>query len=866
MVNIPTSRDVGYAGTRSGRIAPNGPTPMVGAAIANAGQQVVQAAYNINDLRTQEQADVLNDKSNTVSTNLNKFLNEEEQSFLKAREGSSESGIGFTRQFMEGYQQRANDFAKANFEGLNEDAQTGYLNNILARGNSLFEKASAYENTVKGEYYDRSTKQSLDGIRTSIQSNGAPYEDLKKQGLAAIDATNMPEPWKAERRAQWDSDAAESKWKWEFSQNPKAALASISPNGGGSVVDRIIGIESGGNDNAQNPTSSAGGAGQFIDSTWLSMVKKYRPDVAEGKSAQDILAMKSDGSLSRDMTARYAQENSAFLQNQGVATTDGNVYLAHFLGPRGAAQVIKADPNAPIASVVGPDVVGANPFLNGKTAGDVRAWAEKKMGGAGTTPPSDYSKISYERRDQLYKQGEQDYAQEQTRQRTAIKDDFNLQIARNPQPQLESQILRNSTLDNGDKASLINALHTAVKENAGVPELISAIGAGKGSINAFDGEQTKVAEKAYDRMITGASGEDKQAITSGFIAQTGYIPKAVQAELRRGSISTDAAAVAQSMQAADVLQKNAPVSFSAMDGGAAVQKKLDLYRSYTRDMGYSADEAAKRLVDADNPEKAAQREALLKSKTVADAVKLVDSSTIAASFDDSIAGWRTNPSLGPTPAAEAAMVADYRSLYQEAIVDAGGDLTVAKKAADQRFQRTYGVTSFTPMGSNVVVKYPPEKVYPAAPDGTHTYIQTQLNEVMKAEGVSADQFFLQPDDITGQDVRAGKPPRYAVFYKKDGKLERFNLPFYADPEASQKFFQEQKEGRVRASQQRMTDNRDRTIEEGKAVTDAMNSTVGPAWMKARAAQTAQEKLRMQEMMPGPLNPSTAGVGGGGGGF
>jgi hypothetical protein len=161
-----------------------------------------------------------------------------------------------------------------------------------------------------------------------------------------------------------------------------------SGNVGGGIVNKIVQVESGGNNSAQNPTSSAGGAGQFIDSTWLSMVRKYRPDIAAGKSAGDLLALKNDGNLAREMTGRYAEENATFLRNQGIQTTDGNVYLAHFLGPRGAAQVLKADPNASVASIIGQDAVNANSFLQGKTVADLQAWADKKMGGAGVTSPT----------------------------------------------------------------------------------------------------------------------------------------------------------------------------------------------------------------------------------------------------------------------------------------------------------------------------------------------------------------------------------------------------------------------------------------------------------------------------------------------
>jgi hypothetical protein len=151
------------------------------------------------------------------------------------------------------------------------------------------------------------------------------------------------------------------------------------------LVDSIIGVESGGNPNATNPNSSASGLGQFIDSTWLSTIKQARPDLAEGKSDADLLALKSDPALSRQMTEAYANQNQAILSKAGVPVTPGSTYLAHFAGPGGAVKVLQADPNAPVESVLGEGVVKANPFLRGMTASALQAWADKKMGGSG--PP-----------------------------------------------------------------------------------------------------------------------------------------------------------------------------------------------------------------------------------------------------------------------------------------------------------------------------------------------------------------------------------------------------------------------------------------------------------------------------------------------
>lgn len=148
-----------------------------------------------------------------------------------------------------------------------------------------------------------------------------------------------------------------------------------------SLADLIIGNESGGDPNARNPNSSAGGLGQFINSTWVSMLQKHRPDLVEGRSPQELIALKSDPDLSKQMTEAYASDNGAILSKAGLPVTPGNTYLAHFAGPQGAVSVLSADPTAPVSSVLGAAAVKANPFLNGMTAGDLQAWANRKMGG-----------------------------------------------------------------------------------------------------------------------------------------------------------------------------------------------------------------------------------------------------------------------------------------------------------------------------------------------------------------------------------------------------------------------------------------------------------------------------------------------------
>ena len=158
------------------------------------------------------------------------------------------------------------------------------------------------------------------------------------------------------------------------------------------LLDNIITVESGGNANARNPNSSAAGLGQFIDSTWLNMISRYRPDITG--SREELLALKMNPELSKEMLANYAAENGKVLQNAGFDSSPGNTYLAHFAGPAGALKVLQADPNAPVEAILGGAAVKANPFLAGMTAASLKAWADKKMGGAGAVQTNQIASVA----------------------------------------------------------------------------------------------------------------------------------------------------------------------------------------------------------------------------------------------------------------------------------------------------------------------------------------------------------------------------------------------------------------------------------------------------------------------------------------
>jgi transglycosylase-like protein with SLT domain len=110
------------------------------------------------------------------------------------------------------------------------------------------------------------------------------------------------------------------------------------------------------NANARAGASSATGLFQFIDSTWLDMVRRHGAAHGLGQYAQqlqsggvdastraDILALRTDPELSACMAGELTRENAAVLTAQlGRAPSAGELYAAHVLGALGARRLIQA--------------------------------------------------------------------------------------------------------------------------------------------------------------------------------------------------------------------------------------------------------------------------------------------------------------------------------------------------------------------------------------------------------------------------------------------------------------------------------------------------------------------------------------------
>ncbi|MCV0429401.1 MAG: transglycosylase SLT domain-containing protein [Roseibium sp.] len=136
---------------------------------------------------------------------------------------------------------------------------------------------------------------------------------------------------------------------------------------------------------AKAKTSSATGLFQFIESTWLETMKEAGPKhglqnysdhiqrtkggkyyVSDPKMREAILELRKDPEVSSMMAGALTQKNATYLEGRlGRAPSEGELYMAHFLGANGASRLI--------------DATSVNPDMRADTVFSTQAKANKPI-------------------------------------------------------------------------------------------------------------------------------------------------------------------------------------------------------------------------------------------------------------------------------------------------------------------------------------------------------------------------------------------------------------------------------------------------------------------------------------------------------
>lgn len=157
-------------------------------------------------------------------------------------------------------------------------------------------------------------------------------------------------------------------------------------------------IESNLNPTAQASTSSAKGLYQFIDQTWLGTMKQDGPalgfsryadaitqgadgryEVTDPTMRNEIMRLRNDPTASALLAGAFSKANAGQVGAAiGRQPTEGELYIAHFLGPDGAGKLISAAYNRPQASAAAmfPAAAAANTSIFYDKSGSARSVGE----------------------------------------------------------------------------------------------------------------------------------------------------------------------------------------------------------------------------------------------------------------------------------------------------------------------------------------------------------------------------------------------------------------------------------------------------------------------------------------------------------
>ncbi|MDB5562789.1 MAG: lytic transglycosylase protein [Hyphomicrobiales bacterium] len=129
------------------------------------------------------------------------------------------------------------------------------------------------------------------------------------------------------------------------------------------------------NPQAKAQSSSATGLFQFLDATWLQVMKQEGPrlgyqhyadaiqpgsngelQIADPKIRAEVLKLRENPGIAADMAAAFTKNNGDYLRQKfGRTPSPGELYIAHFLGAKGAEKMFNA-------GLQNPDQVAADLF------------------------------------------------------------------------------------------------------------------------------------------------------------------------------------------------------------------------------------------------------------------------------------------------------------------------------------------------------------------------------------------------------------------------------------------------------------------------------------------------------------------------
>lgn len=635
---------------------------------------------------------------------------------------------------------------------------------------SEFEEASLF--AVRADDFNTS----IDNHVKLVFQDPDRYDEVLAQAdddLAAAAAWMTPEQ-EVEARAKVEGalQLARAKKLAQFDPLRLQSEVGLANDAISIAASKIIGAESSGNPNAENPNSSAAGLGQFTDGTWLATIAKHRPDLAGRLSRSDLLALKTDPGLSREMTLALTRDNAAALAAAGLPGDEGSLYLAHFLGVGGARMILTATDDTPVAMILDPKAIAANPILQGgQTVGGLKAWAARKMGSATAADMGNFAdnpKYSRLSPDQIFALAadansaiiaQHNFAvAEQKAQYDARLNSLMVGILDGTAGLTDVQQARRDgwLADYGDIKKATDAIESRDKEQINIARAVSRLSDPNDRFNPFLEDDRADVNTAYKAMggATALSSGDGTSIgrLTSFVDRTDIIPSDAVAALRAGMQSRDPAEMQASMTIMDGLYRAFPAAVSRPGVFAEEDiKRLLRWRALNQ-----AGVPAETIVGAMNEANLDPGRVKIREEWRQEGHKLAletDPTEVLAIFNPG--WWVESPGASLDSSIVQTMMDDYAAAFAEGFA-INRDPEQAKDYAIEILTnpnaRAWGLTD---VGDDAgrVMKYPPEYYFNPV-QGDHDWMGDQLEEIVGAEAGFNTIVHPQAGVVTNLGIKA----------------------------------------------------------------------------------------------------------------
>lgn len=637
-------------------------------------------------------------------------------------------------------------------------------------------------NSLKFQY-DAQDKFFVDGVSQAYEKSKVALDpttggdpkllEAEKVRLAElIEATDLPEAAKLELaqkiarglegiayRQEAKKLAKEGGGKISMSPEISSTIEEaanrygVDPNG----LKTLAWIESKGDPSAQNPSSSAGGLFQFIDST----------------AQQYGLTNKKDAAQSADAGARLYRDNREGLRKAlGREPSIGEIYLAHQQGLGGATALL-TNPDQRATDIVGADAVRLNGGAPGMSAQEfANLWINKANALAGQ-PMLDadprFANVAYEDRISMRADAEREAIAEinaeaavQKAQYQSQLNDLMLAVHDGTAGQTEIDAARETWLGDFDDVAKAEAVLNKRDKDQEVLQTALVNAANPAHIWNPTGTDDKAQQDALFTLGGRAAFEARDA---NYVRDV-WVPGAVQSHmvapesiglLTGMTRSFDPQQSLFGYETLAMLKNAAPQAFNTQvseDVADNVQYWED------RKDTMPAEQLASKLRGGDTP---AERDATLKLREEGNDILTAKEggipniknlvNDVVGSFDNL---WTQDPALTQLPWAARALERDFRAAFIDAY-ELRGNTDEAVAAATQKLQKTWGVSEIS--GKALLMKYPPEKYNPAV-GGGWGYMDGQVRQQVNLG--TGTRYELLSDQQTEQEVKQGKSPSYAV--------------------------------------------------------------------------------------------------------